>query len=90
MNLIQVTTCFGGVSHGYNSSLSGHFYFSVLFSSLESCDLTTLCCLNISKALVRSQSLVFLNLSTNNLLDDGVELLCEALRHPKCHLERLS
>ncbi|XP_032976630.1 NACHT, LRR and PYD domains-containing protein 14 [Rhinolophus ferrumequinum] len=58
--------------------------------SLESCNLTTLCCLNISKALVRSQSLVFLNLSTNNLLDDGVELLCEALRHPKCHLERLS
>ncbi|XP_039719374.1 NACHT, LRR and PYD domains-containing protein 14 [Pteropus medius] len=58
--------------------------------SLESCDLTTLCCLNISKALVKSQSLVFLNLSTNNLLDDGVELLCEALRHPKCHLERLS
>nr|XP_019583439.1 PREDICTED: NACHT, LRR and PYD domains-containing protein 14 [Rhinolophus sinicus] len=58
--------------------------------SLESCDLTTLCCLNISKALVRSQSLVFLNLSTNNLLDDGVKLLCEALRHPECHLERLS
>ncbi|XP_066216684.1 NACHT, LRR and PYD domains-containing protein 14 [Saccopteryx leptura] len=57
---------------------------------LESCNLTTLCCLNISKTLVRSQSLVFLNLSTNHLLDDGVELLCEALRHPKCHLERLS
>ncbi|XP_016069443.1 PREDICTED: NACHT, LRR and PYD domains-containing protein 14 [Miniopterus natalensis] len=58
--------------------------------SLESCDLTTLCCLNISKTLVRSQNLVFLNLSTNNLLDDGVKLLCEALRHPKCYLERLS
>ncbi|XP_036922885.1 NACHT, LRR and PYD domains-containing protein 14 [Sturnira hondurensis] len=58
--------------------------------SLESCNLTTLCCLNITKALIRSQSLIFLNLSTNNLLDDGVELLCEALRHPKCPLERLS
>ncbi|KAM7086292.1 NACHT, LRR and PYD domains-containing protein 14 [Molossus nigricans] len=58
--------------------------------SLESCDLTTLCCQNISKALIRSQSLIFLNLSANNLLNDGVELLCEALRHPKCHLERLS
>uniref|UniRef100_A0A8C4PGY0 NLR family pyrin domain containing 14 n=1 Tax=Equus asinus TaxID=9793 RepID=A0A8C4PGY0_EQUAS len=58
--------------------------------SLESCDLTTVCCLDISKALVRSQSLIFLNLSTNNLLDDGVKLLCEALRHPKCYLERLS
>ncbi|XP_038286316.1 NACHT, LRR and PYD domains-containing protein 14 isoform X1 [Canis lupus familiaris] len=58
--------------------------------SLESCGLTTLCCLNISKALIRSQSLRFLNLSTNHLLDDGVKLLCEALGHPKCHLERLS
>nr|XP_051679495.1 NACHT, LRR and PYD domains-containing protein 14 [Oryctolagus cuniculus] len=57
---------------------------------LESCDLTTVCCLNISKALIRNQSLGFLNLSTNNLLDDGVKLLCEALRHPKCPLERLS
>ncbi|XP_047373890.1 NACHT, LRR and PYD domains-containing protein 14 [Sciurus carolinensis] len=57
---------------------------------LESCDLTAVCCLNISKALIKSQSLVFLNLSTNNLLDDGVKLLCEALRHPKCCLEKLS
>ena len=58
--------------------------------SLESCDLTTVCCLNTSKALVRSQSLRFLNLSTNHLLDDGITLLCEALGHPKCYLERLS
>ncbi|KAI4580921.1 hypothetical protein MJG53_010463 [Ovis ammon polii x Ovis aries] len=58
--------------------------------SLESCNLTTVCCLNISKALVRSQSLLSLNLSTNNLLDDGVKLLCEGLMHPKCNLEKLS
>ncbi|XP_057603308.1 NACHT, LRR and PYD domains-containing protein 14 [Hippopotamus amphibius kiboko] len=58
--------------------------------SLESCDLTTVCCLNISKALVRSRSLLSLNLSANNLLDDGVKLLCEALMHPKCNLEKLS
>ncbi|XP_069325595.1 NACHT, LRR and PYD domains-containing protein 14 isoform X2 [Eulemur rufifrons] len=57
---------------------------------LESCNLTVVCCLNISKALIRSQSLIFLNLSTNNLLDDGVKQLCEALRHPKCYLQRLS
>ncbi|XP_008052094.1 NACHT, LRR and PYD domains-containing protein 14 [Carlito syrichta] len=57
---------------------------------LESCNLTVVCCLNISKALIRSQNLISLNLSTNNLLDDGVELLCEALGHPKCYLERLS
>ncbi|KAM4848145.1 NACHT, LRR and PYD domains-containing protein 14 [Urocitellus parryii] len=57
---------------------------------LEFCELTAVCCLNISKALIKSQSLIFLNLSANNLLDDGVKLLCEALRHPKCCLERLS
>ncbi|XP_049747227.1 NACHT, LRR and PYD domains-containing protein 14 [Elephas maximus indicus] len=57
---------------------------------LESCNLSTVCCLNISNALIRNQSLIFLNLSTNNLLDDGVELLCEALRHPMCYLQRLS
>lgn len=85
------TTLCGWVSWGYNSFLrSGRFYFSVSFSSLESCNLTTVCCLNISKALVRSQSLLSLNLSTNNLLDDGVKLLCEGLMHPKCNLEKLS
>ncbi|XP_017362681.1 NACHT, LRR and PYD domains-containing protein 14 [Cebus imitator] len=57
---------------------------------LESCNLTVFCCLNISNALIRSKSLIFLNLSTNNLLDNGVQLLCEALRHPECYLERLS
>ncbi|XP_013367206.1 PREDICTED: NACHT, LRR and PYD domains-containing protein 14 [Chinchilla lanigera] len=57
---------------------------------LEACNLTAICCLAISKALIKSQSLVFLNLSTNNLLDSGVTLLCEALGHPECHLERLS
>ncbi|XP_058519439.1 NACHT, LRR and PYD domains-containing protein 14 isoform X3 [Ochotona princeps] len=57
---------------------------------LECCDLTAVCCLNISKALISNQNLIILNLSTNNLLDDGVKLLCEALSHPKCRLERLS
>ncbi|KAM9079839.1 LOW QUALITY PROTEIN: NACHT, LRR and PYD domains-containing protein 14 [Megaptera novaeangliae] len=56
----------------------------------QSCDLPMVFCLNISKAFVRSQSLLSLNLSTNNLLDDGMKLLCEALMHPKCNLERLS
>ncbi|TKC46642.1 hypothetical protein EI555_011442, partial [Monodon monoceros] len=56
----------------------------------QSCDLTTVCCRNISKVLIRSQSLLSLNPSTNNLLDDRVKMLCEALMHPKCNLERLS
>uniref|UniRef100_A0A8C3W107 NLR family pyrin domain containing 14 n=1 Tax=Catagonus wagneri TaxID=51154 RepID=A0A8C3W107_9CETA len=58
--------------------------------SLESCDLTAVCCLKLSKALIRSRSLLFLSLSTNKLLDDGVRLLCEALAHPRCCLQRLS
>ncbi|XP_004683677.1 PREDICTED: NACHT, LRR and PYD domains-containing protein 14 [Condylura cristata] len=58
--------------------------------SLESCDLTAVSCLSISKVLIRSQSLLTLNLSTNNLLDDGVKLLCEALSRPESYLERLS
>ncbi|EHB05184.1 NACHT, LRR and PYD domains-containing protein 14 [Heterocephalus glaber] len=57
---------------------------------LESCNLTPICCADISKALIKSQNLVFLSLSTNNLLDEGVKLLCEALGHPECYLERLS
>uniref|UniRef100_H0V413 NLR family pyrin domain containing 14 n=1 Tax=Cavia porcellus TaxID=10141 RepID=H0V413_CAVPO len=56
---------------------------------LESCSLTATCCADIAKALVKSQSLVFLNLSSNNLLDDGMMMLCEALGHPECYLQRL-
>ncbi|XP_033620062.1 NACHT, LRR and PYD domains-containing protein 14 isoform X2 [Fukomys damarensis] len=57
---------------------------------LESCDITAICCAYISKALIKNQSLVFLSLSTNSLLDEGVKWLCEALGHSECNLERLS
>ncbi|XP_016045753.2 NACHT, LRR and PYD domains-containing protein 14 isoform X1 [Erinaceus europaeus] len=57
---------------------------------LESCSLTTDSCVNISEALIRYQNLINLSLSTNSLSDKGVKLLCEALRHPKCQLKRLS
>ncbi|XP_042547702.1 NACHT, LRR and PYD domains-containing protein 14 [Dipodomys spectabilis] len=57
---------------------------------LEFCNLTSVCCPSIAKALSRSQSLIFLNLSANNLLDDGVKLLCKALENPTCCIEKLS
>ncbi|XP_055972328.1 NACHT, LRR and PYD domains-containing protein 14 [Sorex fumeus] len=58
--------------------------------NLEYCNLSTICFLNISKALIGCQSLIYLNLSNNSLFDNGVKLLCDALRHPECFLERLS
>uniref|UniRef100_A0A8C6RP83 NLR family, pyrin domain containing 14 n=1 Tax=Nannospalax galili TaxID=1026970 RepID=A0A8C6RP83_NANGA len=57
---------------------------------LTCCDLKPIHCLHLSEALIRNKRLVFLNLSTNNLSDDGVKLLCKALEHPDCCLERLS
>ncbi|XP_028623962.1 NACHT, LRR and PYD domains-containing protein 14 [Grammomys surdaster] len=57
---------------------------------LESCDLNVASCQNLSKALHSNRSLVFLNLSTNNLSNDGVKSLCEVLENPNCPLERLA
>ncbi|XP_055453439.1 NACHT, LRR and PYD domains-containing protein 14 [Psammomys obesus] len=56
---------------------------------LESCGLDSDFCISLSEVLYRNESLVFLNLSTNNLSDDGVKWLCKAL-NPSCRLERLS
>ncbi|EDM17967.1 rCG39476, isoform CRA_b [Rattus norvegicus] len=57
---------------------------------LESCDLNVTHCQNLSKALQSNRSLVFLNLSTNSLSNDGVKSLCEVLENPNCPLERLA
>ncbi|XP_028750195.1 NACHT, LRR and PYD domains-containing protein 14 [Peromyscus leucopus] len=57
---------------------------------LESCDLNVYRCLKLAEALKSNKSLVFLNLSTNNLSNDGVKSLCQTLENPNCHLERLS
>ncbi|XP_048217226.1 NACHT, LRR and PYD domains-containing protein 14 [Perognathus longimembris pacificus] len=57
---------------------------------LESCNLTAVCCPSLAKALTRRLSLIFLNLSTNDLLDVGVKLLCKALGNPNCYIEKLS
>ncbi|XP_052031609.1 NACHT, LRR and PYD domains-containing protein 14 [Apodemus sylvaticus] len=57
---------------------------------LESCDLNADRCKTLSKALHSNRSLVFLNLSTNNLSNNGVKSLCEVLENPNCPLERLA
>ncbi|GAB1292520.1 NACHT, LRR and PYD domains-containing protein 14 [Apodemus speciosus] len=62
----------------------------LLRNQLESCDLNADRCKTLSKALRSNRSLVFLNLSTNNLSNDGVKSLCEVLENPNCPLERLA
>ncbi|CAH6792904.1 Nlrp14 [Phodopus roborovskii] len=57
---------------------------------LESCALNVIRCLKLSEALYRNRSLVFLNLSTNNLTDNGGQSLCKIIENPNCRLERLS
>ncbi|XP_074076165.1 NACHT, LRR and PYD domains-containing protein 14-like [Macrotis lagotis] len=53
------------------------------------CFLSEACCQAISDMLILNQNLQSLNLGHNAIKDNGVKLLCEALRHPDCHLQRL-
>nr|AAG45188.1 RNI-like protein [Mus musculus] len=57
---------------------------------LASCDLNVARCQKLSNALQTNRSLVFLNLSLNNLSNDGVKSLCEVLENPNSSLERLA
>ncbi|CAO2582700.1 NACHT, LRR and PYD domains-containing protein 14 [Lemmus lemmus] len=57
---------------------------------LEACDVNANRCLQLSEALEKNSSLVFLNLSTNILMNDGVKSLCKIFGDPNCCLERLS
>ncbi|XP_025277679.1 NACHT, LRR and PYD domains-containing protein 9 [Canis lupus dingo] len=56
---------------------------------LMCCCLTSVACDYISQALLCNKSLSFLDLESNFLKDDGVASLCEALKHPNCHIEQL-
>ncbi|XP_072466322.1 NACHT, LRR and PYD domains-containing protein 3-like isoform X2 [Notamacropus eugenii] len=53
------------------------------------CHLTDTCCKDLSSTLIQNQNLLHLDLAANVLKDDGVKLLCEALKHPYCQLQIL-
>ncbi|KAK2091580.1 NACHT, LRR and PYD domains-containing protein 2 [Saguinus oedipus] len=55
-----------------------------------SCSATTQQWADFFLALEVNQSLTCINLSNNELLDEGAKLLYTTLKHPKCLLQRLS
>ncbi|XP_049756837.1 NACHT, LRR and PYD domains-containing protein 2 [Elephas maximus indicus] len=57
---------------------------------LESCSATTQQWGDLFLVLEINQSLTYLNFTADELLDEGVKLLCTTLRHPRCSLQRLS
>nr|XP_023501716.1 NACHT, LRR and PYD domains-containing protein 14 isoform X4 [Equus caballus] len=56
---------------------------------LMGCVLTSACCLDLSSAILNNPNLRSLYLGNNDLQDDGVKILFEALRHPNCNIQRL-
>ncbi|EDL24221.1 NACHT, LRR and PYD domains-containing protein 4A [Mus musculus] len=63
---------------------------SVLKSlSLRHCLITISGCQDLAEVLRNNQNLVSLQVSNNKLEDTGVKLLCDAIKHPNCHLEDL-
>ncbi|XP_057575676.1 NACHT, LRR and PYD domains-containing protein 13 [Hippopotamus amphibius kiboko] len=56
---------------------------------LWSCQLRAPSCRYLSDALLQNKSLTHLNLRKNNLGDEGVKFLCEALSRPDCNLQNL-
>ncbi|KAF3688115.1 NLR family CARD domain-containing protein 3 CARD15-like protein Caterpiller protein 16.2 [Channa argus] len=57
--------------------------------NLQMCSLTTACCRILSLALSCCSALKELDLSYNQLMDEGVKLLCGWLQKPQCKLEIL-
>ncbi|XP_070965803.1 NACHT, LRR and PYD domains-containing protein 12-like [Oncorhynchus clarkii lewisi] len=57
---------------------------------LYCCQLTEKCCENMFGCLLNIPSLRELNLSNNNLKDEGVKMLCNAFGLPACQLEKLN
>ncbi|KAL7403576.1 hypothetical protein ABVT39_002511 [Epinephelus coioides] len=57
--------------------------------SLSSCRLSAECCRSLTSALSSSSDLKELDLSWNELMDQGAELLSDWLRKPQCRLKTL-
>ncbi|XP_065776862.1 NACHT, LRR and PYD domains-containing protein 9 [Muntiacus reevesi] len=56
---------------------------------LGKCDITGEACKDIASVLVHNKKLKLLSMSENALKDNGVRVLCEALKSPDCALESL-
>ncbi|XP_017658622.2 NACHT, LRR and PYD domains-containing protein 12 [Nannospalax galili] len=57
--------------------------------SLWTCNLTGVCCQDLCDALSTNEHLRDLDLSDNALGDEGMQVLCEGLKHPCCKLQIL-
>lgn len=54
---------------------------------LWTCHLTGECCQDLCNALYTNEHLRHLDLSDNALGDEGMQMLCEGLKHPSCKLQ---
>ncbi|XP_062945995.1 NACHT, LRR and PYD domains-containing protein 13 [Cynocephalus volans] len=66
-----------------------HSACSLKYLCLEKCNLSAASCNNLALFITSIQKMTRLCLGFNQLQDDGIELLCTALNHSKCTLERL-
>ncbi|KAM5141333.1 NACHT, LRR and PYD domains-containing protein 3-like [Mantella aurantiaca] len=57
---------------------------------IQECKLSPSCCDDLRSLLITHRSLTSLDLSTNDLMDSGIKLLCEGLRDPHCNLQDLN
>lgn len=53
------------------------------------CLITSSGCQDLAEVFRNNQNLKSLHVSNNKLEDTGVKLLCDAIKHPNCHLEDL-
>lgn len=60
-----------------------------LLSRLGKCDITEDSCEDLASVLVHNKKLRLVSLVDNALKDQGVMVLCEALKNPDCALETL-
>lgn len=56
---------------------------------LGKCDITGEACEDIASVIIHNKKLKLLSMCENALKDDGVQVLCEALKNPDCALEAL-
>ncbi|XP_036894030.1 NACHT, LRR and PYD domains-containing protein 2 [Sturnira hondurensis] len=101
----NICTCFGGYKTLTHLTLEGndqndmlptlceilrHRKCNLQYLRLVSCSATPQQWADLSSSLKTNQSLRCLNLTANELLDEGAKLLYLILRNPKCFLRRLS